>query len=136
MLRYGWLRRAVRAEIGPCCSATLYTHDALGELWWDNEDAEHIRTRSVRYPRADDIEPSWTLEAADDRHRIVRDPDPDPDPDPNPKSWAGYMRVIGLSPAAGFVMTVIVDSEDWSGVSACKTRGADVRVPRPQGGPW
>ena len=35
----------------------------VGDLWWDEEDAEHIRTRSVRYSRADDIEPSWTLEA-------------------------------------------------------------------------
>lgn len=91
----------------------------VGELWWDEQDAEHIRTRSVRYPGADDVEPGWTLEAAGDLHRIVRDPDP--------RSRVGYVRIIGLSPGAGFVLTVIVDPEDWSGVTAWKTRGADLR---------
>jgi hypothetical protein len=62
---------------------------------------------------ADDIEPGWSLGAADDRHRIVRDPDP--------KSRVGYVRIIGLSPGAGFVLTVIADPEDWSGVTAWKT---------------
>lgn len=109
--------RAVNRHTYVAQRATLSC--VVGDLWWDEEDAEHIRTRSVRYPRADDIEPSWTLEAADDQHRIVRDPDP--------KSWAGYVRLIGLSPTAGFVLTVIIDSEDWSGVSAWKTRGADLR---------
>jgi len=33
-----------------------------------------------------------------------------------------------MSPAAGFVLTVIVDPEDWSGVTAWKTRGADLRA--------
>ena len=27
-----------------------------GELWWDQEDAQHIRTRSARYPGAYDLE--------------------------------------------------------------------------------
>jgi hypothetical protein len=90
-----------------------------GELWWDDEDAAHIRSRSVRYPGAEDIEPGWTLEAAADPHRVVRDPDP--------SSRAGYIRIIGYSSAAGFVLTVIVDPEDWSGVTAWKTRGADLR---------
>jgi hypothetical protein len=69
-------------------------------------------------PGADDIEPGWSLGAADDRHRIVRDPDP--------KSRVGYVRIIGLSPGAGFVLTVIADPEDWSGVTAWKTGGAPV----------
>ncbi len=88
-------------------------------MWWDDEDAAHIRTRSARYPGADDIEPDWTVEAADDPHRVVRDPDP--------KSRAEYIRIIGSSPSAGFVLTVIVAPEDWSGVTAWKTRGADLR---------
>ncbi len=48
----------------------------LVELWWDAEDAEHIRSRSTRYPDAIDIEPEWTLQAASDPTRVVRDPDP------------------------------------------------------------
>lgn len=59
----------------------------LDELWWDDEDATHIRTRSVRYPGATDIEPAWTLEAATDPHCIVRNADP--------KSYVGYTRIIG-----------------------------------------
>jgi len=89
-------------------------------LWWDEEDAAHIRERSARYPGAEDIEPPWTLEAAIDPHRVVRDPDP--------RSRAAYVRIIGYSPGAGFVLTVIVDPEDWSGVTAWKTRGADLRA--------
>ena len=77
------------------------------------------RSRSVRYPGAADIEPEWTLEAAADPCRIVRDPDP--------KSRTGAVRLIGYSPTAGFVLTVIVDPTDKAGVTAWKTRGADLR---------
>lgn len=59
----------------------------LPELWWDDEDATYIRTRSARYPGATDLEPAWTLEAAVDPHRIVRAPDP--------RSHVGYTRIIG-----------------------------------------
>ena len=59
-----------------CCSAMRYNHDAPVELWWDAEDAEHIRSRSTCYPHAADIEPEWTLQAAADPARVVRDPDP------------------------------------------------------------
>ena len=89
------------------------------DLWWDEEDAAHIRTRSARYPGAIDVEPAWTLEAAADSHLVVHDPDP--------RSRDGYTRIIGYSPSAGFVLTVIVDPEDGSGVTAWKTRGADLR---------
>lgn len=89
------------------------------QLWWDDEDAEHIRTRSSRYPGANDIEPAWTLEAAADPHRVVRTPDA--------RSHAGHTRIVGYSSSAGFVLTVIVDPDDGSGVTAWKTRGADLR---------
>ena len=91
----------------------------IEQLWWDEEDSEHVRSRSARYPGATDIEPAWTLEAAADPHRLVRDPDP--------RSRAGYTRIIGYSPGAGFVLTVIVDPYDGSGVTAWKTSGADLR---------
>ncbi|MGQ0629409.1 MAG: hypothetical protein ACT4P1_00045 [Sporichthyaceae bacterium] len=88
-------------------------------LWWDEEDADHIRSRSLRYPGADDIEPGWTLEAAADPKAVVREPDP--------RSGAGYTRIIGFSAGYGFVLTVIIDPADQSGVTAWKTRGADLR---------
>jgi hypothetical protein len=89
-------------------------------LWWDDEDAAHIRCRSQRYPGATDIEPAWTLEAAADPDRITRDPDP--------KSWAGDIRVIGYSPSAGFVVTVMVRSDNHAGITAWRTNGADLRT--------
>lgn len=91
----------------------------MRSLWWDDEDARHIRSRSERYPGAEDIEPAWTIEAALDAHRVLHDPDP--------RSHRNYIRVIGYSPSAGFVLTVIVDPTDDSGVTAWKTRGADLR---------
>lgn len=96
-----------------------YTVAVPAELWWDDEDADHIRTRSQRYPGANDIEPSWTVEAAADPRRVVRAPDG--------HSRVGHTRIIGYSPSAGFVLTVIVDPADDSGVTAWKTRGADLR---------
>lgn len=81
-----------------------YNRSVSGELWWDDEDAAHIRSRSARYPGAESIEPDWTLEAAADPHRVVSDPDP--------KSHRSYTRIVGYSSSAGFVLTVIVDPED------------------------
>ncbi|WP_239375856.1 hypothetical protein [Frankia sp. Cj5] len=88
-------------------------------LWWDEEDAQYIRHRCDRYPGATGIEPEWTVEAAADPRRIVRNPDP--------KSQTGAIRLVGYSPSAGFVLTVIIDSVDKAGITAWKTRGADLR---------
>lgn len=63
----------------------------LVELWWDVEDAEHIRSRSTRYPDTIDIEPEWTLQAASDPTRVVRDPDP--------RSRAAYAGSSATHPA-------------------------------------
>jgi hypothetical protein len=89
------------------------------KLWWEATDAAYIRGRSDRYPGAVDVEPEWTLEAADDPRRILRNPDP--------VSRTGAIRLIGYSPTAGFVVTVIIDPTDWAGITAWKTRGADLR---------
>jgi len=88
-------------------------------LWWREQDAEYIRRRSVRYPGAIGIEPEWTVEAAADPRRIVRDPDP--------KSRSSAIRVIGYSPGADFVITVIATRSDHAGVTAWKTTGTDLR---------
>jgi hypothetical protein len=36
-------------------------------------------------------------------------------------------ELIGYSPGAGFVLTVIVDPVDWAGITAWKARGVDLR---------
>ncbi len=93
--------------------------DVVDDLWWRDEDAEYIRHRSDRYPGATNIEPDWTLEAAADPRRIVHDPDP--------KSLTGAIRIIGYSPSAGFVVTVIATGGARAGVTAWKSSGADLR---------
>jgi len=97
-----------------------YALTVSGEVWWPAAQAEHIRARLERYPGTAAIEPRWTLEAAADPHRIVRDPDP--------VSRAGAVRIIGFSTSAGFVLTVIVDPADGAGITAWKTSGADLRA--------
>jgi hypothetical protein len=46
---------------------------------------------------------------------------------PDPKSRAGYTRLIGHSPSASAVLTVIVDPYVGSGVTAWTARGPDLR---------
>lgn len=99
--------------------------DMADDLWWREDDAEYIRTRSSRYPGATDLEPAWTLEAAADPRRIVLDPDP--------KSRSGAVRIIGYSPSAGFVITVIATGGALAGVTAWKSSGADLRDYEGQG---
>src|SRR3981189_1741946 len=88
-------------------------------LWWDEEDVQYIRRRSDRHPGATNIEPEWTMEAAADQRRIVRDPDP--------KSQTGAIRLIGYPPSAGFVPPVIMDPVGKADITAWKTRGTDLR---------
>ena len=75
----------------------------------------------MRYPDATDIEVVWADEAVADPHAVVHDPDP--------RSKTGASRIVGYSPSAGFVITVIalrLDEDLW-GVSAWKTSGAERR---------
>lgn len=89
-----------------------------GGLWWREQDADYIRRRGDRYPGATGLQREWTLEAAADPRRIVRDPDP--------KSRRGAVRIIGYSATAGFLITVIATHSDYAGVTARKTSGADL----------
>jgi hypothetical protein len=46
---------------------------------------------------------------------------------PTRASRSGAARLIGYSPTAGAVLTVIIDPADRAGITAWKTRGADLR---------
>lgn len=88
---------------------------------WTQARAGHIATRSRRYPDATDIEVGWAEEAVADTRAMISDPDP--------RSTTGATRIVGYSPTAGFVITVIalrLDEQLW-GVSAWKTSGAERR---------
>lgn len=91
----------------------------MDDLWWPEEQADYIRGRGQRYPGATSVEPEWTVEAATDPRRVVYAPDP--------KSHTGATRIIGYSPTAGFVVTVIADPVDHAGITAWKTSGTDLR---------
>ena len=89
---------------------------------WTQTRAEHIATRSQRYPDAVDIAVAWATEAAADANATTSDPDP--------RSRTGAVRIVGYSPAAGFVITVIaarIEGELW-GVTAWTTTGAERRT--------
>lgn len=70
------------------------------DLTWTAEAARHIRTRSERYSNAQNIEPAWTFEAANDPDRVWIEPDP--------KSIDGRgIRIIGYSRSARMIVTII-----------------------------
>lgn len=108
------------------------TYDGIGiadlrvdSVSWTPAQAEHVRTRSGRYPGAFDIEPEWATEAALNPGRRFG-------LDPASKSGEG-IRVIGRSEAAGRALTVILIPEEhppagaWPGVTAWAARGRDLR---------
>ena len=92
-------------------------------IGWSDDAAEHIRTRSTRYPGDTDIDPIWTTEAVDDPLRLVVEPDPK-------SAHINSVRTTGYSPAAQMVITVCAlrDARGVQhGTTAWKTRRADLR---------
>jgi hypothetical protein len=76
----------------------------VDSVTWTLEQAEHIRTRSSRYPGAFDIEPEWATEASLNPRRLFG-------LDPASKTGEG-IRVISRSEAASRVLTVILIPEE------------------------
>jgi len=93
------------------------------DLYWADDDAAYIRSRSTRYPGAIDIEPEWTLEVlADDRLVELS---------PYPTSRVGASGFIGFSPSAGNVLAVIAYRDldgDLHGMNAWPASGRDLRT--------
>jgi hypothetical protein len=90
-------------------------------LYWDDEDAAYISSRSTRYPGAFDIEPAWTEEVLDDEQLVVLDP--------YPASRVGATGFIGHSASAGRVLVVIAYRDldgDWHGINAWPASGRDL----------
>jgi hypothetical protein len=72
----------------------------LDSVEWSPEQADHIPTRSKRYPGALDIEPEWATEAVlDPKARLGRDP---------ASKTGESIRATGWSAGAGRVLTVIL----------------------------
>lgn len=97
----------------------------VDSVTWTAGQAEHVRTRSSRYPGAVNLEPEWATEAAMDPKRRFG-------LDPASKTGEG-IRVVGRSATAAQVLTVILIPEGhpptgaWLGVTAWVTKGRDLR---------
>ena len=95
----------------------------MEDIEWDEEAADHIRSRSGRYPGAVDIELVWTSEAINDPDRLVDEPDPH-------SAHANSVRIVGYSTTARMVITIVALRDHRGvlhGASAWKTRGAPLR---------
>ncbi len=94
------------------CKTLPYTRDV--ELQWDEDDANYISSRSIRYPGAVDIDPAWTQEVFEDGRLVVLEP--------YPTSRVGAAGFIGHSPSAERVLVVIA-YQDLDGTGTGSTPG-------------
>jgi hypothetical protein len=97
----------------------------VDSVTWTAGQAEHVRTRSSRYPGAVNLEPEWATEAVmDPKRRFGLDP---------AGKTGEAIRVVGQSATSGQVLTVILIPEEhpplgaWLGVTAWVTKGRDLR---------
>lgn len=97
------------------------SYTQLVALYWAEEDAAYIRSRSTRYNGAMDIEPEWTLEVIADEQVVELAP--------YPTSRVGASGFIGYSPSAGRVLVVIAYPDmdgDLHGMNAWPASGRDL----------
>lgn len=97
------------------------SHTLVVGLFWADEDAAYIRSRSTRYPGALDIEPAWTLEVLADERCLELSP--------YPNSRVGALGFIGFSSSAGRVLVVIAYQDidgDLHGMNAWPATGRDL----------
>lgn len=96
-------------------------YSEMVELWWADEDADYIHSRSARYRGAVDLEPAWTQEVMADEYLVELSP--------YPASRVGASGFIGYSPSAGRVLVVIAyrDSDgELHGMNAWPASGRDL----------
>ena len=91
------------------------------DLYWADDDAAYIRSRSTRYPGAIDIEPGWTLEVLADERLVELSP--------YPTSRVGASGFIGFSPSAGKLLVAIAYRDldgDLHGMNPWPASGRDL----------
>jgi hypothetical protein len=97
------------------------SYTAVVDLYWADDDAAYIRSRSARYPGALDIEPAWTWEVLADERLVELSP--------YPTSRVGASGLVGFSPSAGRVLVVIAYRDldgDLHGMNAWPATGRDL----------
>ena len=91
------------------------------EIFWADEDAQYIRTRSGRYPGALDTEPDWTREVLADMNVVELSP--------YPGSRVGASGFVGYSSSVRRVLVVIAYRDldgDLHGLIAWPLSGRDL----------
>ncbi|MBO0686688.1 MAG: hypothetical protein J2P45_26375 [Candidatus Dormibacteraeota bacterium] len=102
-----------------------YEELPLEAVDWSERD-EYIRRRSERkaLPNEFDVEPEWATEAVMEPNRVVG---------PGRSRSGATIRVIGYSPGAGRLLTVLLLGKDepvggeWWGVDAWASSDRDMR---------
>ena len=89
---------------------------------WDEEGQARLRSRSTRYQGADNLEVSWTDEAAADPQAIIQDPD-------RHSRRERIVRITGYSSGAGCVITLVAEhrADGLWGLTAWKASGRALR---------
>ena len=113
----------VEASLAACPVAQrkTVTYTTGVQIFWADEDAQYIRTRSRRYPGALDIEPDWTREVLADVNVVELEP--------YPGSRVGASGFVGYSPSARRVLVVIAYRDldgDVHGLNAWPASGRDL----------
>ncbi|MBA2323046.1 MAG: hypothetical protein H0V92_03145 [Pseudonocardiales bacterium] len=101
------------------------TYNGPVELWWADEDADYIRSRSARYRGAVDLEPEWTQEVMADEYLVELSP--------YPASRVGASGFFGYLPSAGRVLVVIAYRDldgELHGMNAWPASGRDLATYR------
>lgn len=91
------------------------------KLWWADEEADYLRSRSARYRGALDLEPEWTQEVMADDYLV--------EVSPYPASRVGASGFIGYSPSARRVLVVIAYRDldgELHGMNAWPASGRDL----------
>jgi hypothetical protein len=108
--------RHVRAAGPTTYDGVPYSRLRIDQVDWRHRE-DHVRRRSVRKgrPTEVDVEPEWATEAATDPYRLAGDSG----------SASGLsVRVIGRSPSAGRLLTVVLvpnhrpPAGEWWGATA------------------
>lgn len=105
-------------EDGPTYRGIPLEDIEIEGVMWTDEQAEHLRTRTIRYgPGETNLEPEWATEAALDPFGQVR----------LPKGESHSLIVIGWSYSARRVLKVFIHPIDlqaglWAGGSAAKVK--------------
>lgn len=103
-----------------------YEELPIDSVDWEKRGADYIRHRSIRKgsSREFNVEPEWATEAALDEHRWASD---------SGSKTGESRKVVGYSPAAGRLLTVILvpkdhpPAGDWWGASAWAAKSVDQR---------